>query len=435
MVDAQSAPEDIASDGDNSARFLARVGDELAKSLDYETTLSAAAHQAVPFLADICVVELVGVDGHLEPVAVAHLEPAKEGRLRELAVDSGIESPANAVRALRRRHSILVNDVSEANLRRVAEEEGIPFDTRTAAGIREVGPQAAISSPLMARTDVLGVLSLLRLPSRPPFAASEMPLIEQLARQCAQAVDNARLYQQATEAARVREELLAATSHELRTPVSEIKGFVSTLRRCDVSWDEATRQDFLQEIECQADRLGDLICDLLDMSELAAGGFKLERRRMSPAVLVCDGLKRVRTCLSGSTLSIDSSLGSLPAVYVDPSRVEQAIANLVENASKHAPASPIHITGILANGGARVDLMVEDEGPGIPDEDLARVFDIFYRGASVQRAETPGTGSGLAIVRAIAEAHGGSIRAENRNGGGARFVLSLPIGGPLLPKR
>jgi signal transduction histidine kinase len=347
--------------------------------------------------------------------------------MRELAINSDAESPPVALRAFRTRQPVIVPEMSDTVLYAIAQEEHAPPDGETMAAIREIGPRSVMAMPLVARGRVLGVLSLARLDGAPRFGPQDVPVIQQLARQCALAVDNADLYRQAKEAVRVREEFLATTSHELRTPLSEIKGFVTTLLRADAEWDEATRQDFLHEIDREADRLDALISDLLDMSRLLSGGSQaFQRAATPPAVLVCRGLERVRVRLSNTPLDIDRELGTLPPVWVDAKRIEQVFANLVDNATKYAPGSAIHISGGLADAGRTVELWVEDEGPGIPADDLAHLFDRFYRGRLRERSEVPGTGLGLAIARTIGEGHGGRIRAENRPGGGARFVFSLP---------
>jgi signal transduction histidine kinase len=380
----------------------------------------------VPVLADFCVVDLIGSDGRLRPVAAAHVDAAKETWLRELAL--GDESPATALRAFRTRQPLIVPELSDTVLNAIAREERAPVSPRALTAIRMLRAKSAISMPLVARDRVLGVLSLARLEASPPFGPEDLPLVQQLARQCALAVDNARLYRQAQEAIRVREEFLATTSHELRTPLSEIKGFVTTLLRPDVAWDEPTRQDFLREIDLNADRLDALISDLLDMSRLVSGGSQhFERAPTAPAVLVSRGLDRVHSRLSSARVDIDPGLGTLPSVWVDASRIEQVFANLVENGIKHAPGSEIRISGAVADAGQMVELWVDDDGPGIATDDLAHIFDRFYRGRSPERSDIPGTGLGLAIARTIVEGHGGQIRAENRPRGGARFVLSLPV--------
>jgi signal transduction histidine kinase len=414
--------------------FLLRVGEELANSLDYETTLQSVARQAVPVLADLCVVDLIGSDGRLRPVAAAHVDAVKQTWLRELAL--GDESPATVLRAFRTRQPLIVPEISDTVMNAIARQEHAPVSPRATTAMRVLRIKSAMSMPLVARDRVLGVLSLARLEASAPFSPEDLPLVQQLARQCALAVDNARLYREAQEAVRVREEFLATTSHELRTPLSEIKGFVTTLLRTDVEWDQPTRQDFLREIDNDADRLDALISDLLDMSRLVSGGSQnFERAPTAPAVLVSCGVDRVRGRLFNAVVEIDRGLGTLPAVWVDPRRIEQVFANLVENAIKYAPGSAIRISGAVADAGRMVDLWVEDEGPGIPADDLAHIFDRFYRGWSAERSDAPGTGLGLAIARTIVEGHGGQIRAENRPGGGARFVLSLPAASAALGRR
>jgi signal transduction histidine kinase len=410
---------------DEVLRFLLRAGEELANSLDYETTLQSVAHQAVPVLADLCVVDLIGSDGRLRPVAAAHVEAATEAWLRELAL--GDESPATVLRAFRTRQLLFVPELSEGVLNAISQEEHAPVSPRALSAIRVLRARSAISVPLVARERALGVLSLARIQASPAFVREDLAMVQQLARQCALAVDNARLYRDAQDAVRVREEFLATTSHELRTPVSEIKGFVTTLLRTDVEWDEPTRRDFLREIDSDADRLDALISDLLDMSQLVSSGAQnFNRAPMPPAVLVSCALDRVRGRLGLSPVDIDSGLGTLPAVWVDARRIEQVFANLLENAIKYAPGAAIRISGERADAGRMVDLWVEDEGPGIASDDLAHIFDTFYRGRLPERSDISGTGLGLAIARTIVEGHRGRIRVENRPDGGARFVVSLP---------
>src|SRR5262245_9888430 len=377
---------------EQAATFLVKAGEGLAQSLDYETTLQTVAHVAVPCLTDLGFVEMVGADGRLHPVASAHVDARKETWLHELAVTSGFASPPTAVRALRTRRPVMVAAVSDTVFSKFAQEERVALDPRTIATIHEIGPRSGISMPLISHGRSLGVLSFVRVDGSPPFAPHDLPLLEQLARQCAQAVDTARMYHEATEAARVREELIGTRSHELRTPLSEIKGFVTTLLRTDVEWDSETRTDFLHEIDQEADRLEALIADLLEVSRPANNGHvHFDRGPIQPAVLVRRSLDRVRVRSLNSAVEIDSGLRALPAIWVDARRIEQVIANLVDNAVKYAPGSTIHISGCIADAGANVDVAVEDDGPGIPVGDLDHIFDRFYRGRSHERSEIVGT--------------------------------------------
>ena len=203
---------------------------------------------------------------------------------------------------------------------------------------------------------------------------------------------------------------------------------MSTLRQADVQWDEATRQDFLGEIEREADRLARLIGNLLDISRIESGALEsADRAPTSPRALVMGGLDRVRLLLGQRTVAVDVP-DDLPSLSADSNQLESVFANLLENAAKYTPPeSPLRLSGRRVEGG--VELRVEDEGPGIPPEDLERIFEKFVRGSTV-RSPVPGTGLGLAICRGIVRANGGRIWAENRLTGGACFVVWLPLAPP-----
>jgi K+-sensing histidine kinase KdpD len=283
--------------------------------------------------------------------------------------------------------------------------------------------RSLVCVPIKASAEVVGVFNLIFTVPR-VFNADDKRLVLALAQRAALAITNARLYEQAQEAIQAREEVLAATSHQLRNPLGNIKGFVSTLQRTDVDWDEATRRDFLSDIEREADRLAEFVDDLLDLARIDDAGVHIgTRARAGLNALVRAGLDRVRHMLVGREVHVRIP-DELPAVEVDAARVEHVVANLVENAAKYTPAdTPIRVTGGLI--GDHVELAVEDEGPGIAPEHLDRIFDRFFRGRVA--LNVPGTGLGLAICRAIAQAEGGSIWAENRPSGGARFVVALPL--------
>jgi len=222
------------------------------------------------------------------------------------------------------------------------------------------------------------------------------------------------------------EELLAATAHELRLPLSHIKGFVSSLRRTDITWDEKTRCAFLAEIDLETDRLAELVEALL--ADRAAGGSTTPGRDLactSPAAIVDGALHRIRGVLRDRPLRLDLP-SSLPSVRLDASQMERVLANLIQNAIKYSPASTaIGISARITEDGELV-LSVEDEGPGIPAEDRERIFEPLFRRQTPQQANVPGHGLGLAICQSIVLAHGGRIQVRNRRGGGARFSVFLP---------
>ncbi|MDK1475918.1 DUF4118 domain-containing protein [Streptomyces sp. 549] len=228
---------------------------------------------------------------------------------------------------------------------------------------------------------------------------------------------------------RIRTALLAAVSHDLRTPLAAIKAAVTSLRADDVAWSPEDEADLLEGIEDGADRLDHLVGNLLDMSRLHTG-------TVAPLIREIDLDEVVPKALGGvpeGSVLLDVP-EALPMVAVDPGLLERTVANVVENAVKYSPpgervkvsASALH---------HRVELRVTDRGPGVPDSDKARIFEPFQRYGDVPRGV--GVGLGLAVARGFAEAMGGTLEAEDTPGGGMTMVLTLragPTRPPLAPE-
>ena len=399
--------------------LLSRASEILASSLDYEGTLRQIAWLVVPELADWCAIYLIQADGSARFGALAYANP---GHMHLAQAFERLHPlmPPRAQHVLRSEGSTIRPEINaQAKALVVADRE-------TVDQLQSMGLRSLAQLPMRTRGRTLGVMTLVTLDSASRFGPADLALAQQVADRCAVAIDNATLVGELRQALGVREELLAATSHELRTPLAHIKGFTSSLRQPDVEWDEATRQDFLAEIEREADRLTELIDDLLSMSRLESGAPAQHAREAAAAAdLVTAGLDRVRGLLGVARVDIDAP-PDLPLVTVDAAQLEQVVANLVENAAKYGPAT-VQIRVTVAQVGDELELGVEDDGPGIPEEDLEHVFDKFYRARRTEHSGVPGTGLGLAICRAIVEAHGGRIWAENRPQGGARLLMRLPI--------
>lgn len=217
---------------------------------------------------------------------------------------------------------------------------------------------------------------------------------------------------------------LDSVAHELRLPLSHIKGFVSSLCRTDMEWDPLTRRDFLAEIDHEADRLGRLIEELLEPAH-ATRKAPTRRRRPSvtPRALVLASLDRVRAELGSRAVQIDVA-PRLRSLQLDAPAMERVLANLLQNASKYSPpGSPIGVSASMVDD--TLELRVDDQGPGIPEEDYERIFEPYYRRQST--ATPPGTGLGLAICRSIVTDQGGRIWTGGRPNGGARFTIALPV--------
>jgi signal transduction histidine kinase len=215
---------------------------------------------------------------------------------------------------------------------------------------------------------------------------------------------------------------ISIISHELKTPVALIKGYVSTLRREDANWDRSIVQDSLQVIEEEADRLTGLIENLLDASRLQAGGWKLKMTD----ICMPDLARRVATRFQTQTANhkITTSFSDdFPIILADETRIEQVLSNLVSNALKYAPEGEI-----LISSQVRADVViicVSDEGPGIAPGDIPFIFDRFYRAPEAVRL-TKGAGLGLYLSKTIIEAHNGRIWVDPQEGKGGRICFSLP---------
>ena len=220
----------------------------------------------------------------------------------------------------------------------------------------------------------------------------------------------------------LKSEFVSIISHELKTPVALIKGYVSTLRRDDVEWDCNVMDNSLQVIEEEADRLTGLIEDMLDATRLQMNGMQLKKADINLSQLANRLIERFQVQIGDSQI-INKIPPDLPIVMADESRLEQVLSNLISNAIKYAPQGAIRISGQALPD--QIIICVLDEGPGIAAGDLPHIFDRFYRAKEASR-KTKGAGLGLYLARAIVEAHSGRMWADANTGQGARICFSLP---------
>ncbi|MFF7673562.1 DUF4118 domain-containing protein [Actinacidiphila glaucinigra] len=261
--------------------------------------------------------------------------------------------------------------------------------------------------------------------------ASDRRVLSAFAAQAAGVLDRQRLEDEAArahklaEGNRIRTALLAAVSHDLRTPLAAIKAAVSSLRSDDVAWSEEDEAELLEGIEEGADRLDNLVGNLLDMSRLQTG-------TVTPLIREVDLDEVVPKALRGvpdGSVALDVP-ETLPMVSVDPGLLERSVANIVENAVKYSPAGTQVLVAASALGG-HVDLRVVDRGPGVPDAAKERIFEPFQRYGDAPRGN--GVGLGLAVARGFADAMGATLQPEDTPGGGLTMVLTLPAAPGSVP--
>ncbi|HKJ28329.1 MAG TPA: ATP-binding protein [Anaerolineales bacterium] len=224
------------------------------------------------------------------------------------------------------------------------------------------------------------------------------------------------------EAEELKSTFISVVSHELKTPVALIKGYVGTLRREDASWDQQILEDSLAVIEDEADRLAELIDNLLDATRLEAGVLAINATDLHMPTVVSRVVERFKTQTDKHTFVLDFP-DDFPVILADENRIDQVLYNLVSNAVKYSTnGGEIRLTGSVQPD--EIIICVEDQGQGIAPGDIHHIFDRFYRAESAQR-KTKGAGLGLYLSRAVIEAHGGKIWADPRQNEGARICFSL----------
>ena len=283
--------------------------------------------------------------------------------------------------------------------------------------------------PLSNGEAVVGVLVLLPVNLRRIFLPEQQKLLDTFLQQIAQAITRVRLAEQAKktqldmEAERLRNSLLSSISHDLRTPLATIVGSASTLVEEDKALKAEDKLELNRAIYDEAQRMSTLVNNILDMARLDAGAVVLNKQWYPLDEIIGVVLTRLQKRLAGRPVTVKLPPGT-PMIYVDTVMIEQVLINLLENVLRYTPEkSPVEITGEAS--AFAVEISVADQGPGIPKGFESQLFEKFYRVR--HEAAQSGVGLGLAICRAIIEAHGGSIQAQNRPTGGAVFSFMIPL--------
>ncbi|GAP10149.1 histidine kinase [Bellilinea caldifistulae] len=284
-----------------------------------------------------------------------------------------------------------------------------------------------LALPLATPSQVFGALVFIRFGS-PPYSAEQIKFAHMIARLLSRQIQYEYLKRDHDHLEfqyrvfQVQEDFISTVSHELRTPLGFIKGYTTTLLRTDANWDEKTQREFLSIIDNETDRLQDLIANLLDSAKLQAGQIVMNFQQVRLESLVNDLLTRLALHHPGLVIHTDIEQPLKP-IQADPRRLVQVFENLLTNAEKYAPASPVYITIRSIKNGVKVD--IRDEGPGIPEKYQERIFDRFFR-VPDQQTNVHGSGLGLFICRQIIQAHHGEITLTSKVGEGTTFHIILP---------
>jgi len=284
-----------------------------------------------------------------------------------------------------------------------------------------------LRAPIRSADGVVGEIVLAAEPGTELDDAATR-LLGALTAQLWLAIERARLREEATAAEVLRRTdeaksaLLDAVSHDLRTPLASIMASAGSLRQADVDWTTDERRSFAATIEHEAERLNRIVGNLLNLGRIQAGMLVPDLSWYEPTILIQETLDRLRPVTARHRVRVELPPDELPPVLLDYSEMDQVLTNLVENAVKYSPSgSEIVVSARLAEG--QLNVTVEDAGPGVAAAAIPHLFEPFYRAAGTRRG---GSGLGLAVARGLVEAHGGRIWAENRPGGGARFLFAIP---------
>jgi len=406
---------------ERASAFMAEASGVLNRSLDYEATLEAIGGLVVPRLAEWCFVDLVEADGGFQRAVAAHADPAGAPVARRLLRSyAPSRVPYGVSHALALGKTAAMYDVTSEMIIPMARDE----DHRDA--ILAIGIRSFLSVPMTSGGRTIGVLTLVGTGNRTRFDEREVALAEELAHRAALAIDNARLYREAQEANRVKDEFLANLSHELRTPMTAILGWAHLLQLGDID-EEQTRLG-IDTIRQSGQAQARLIDELLDVSRIVTGKLQL-----NPAPLdLCDVVRAAVAAIRPATeakrqaLVLDLAVEHL-ATSGDAARLQQVFWNLLSNAVKFTPPGGTIRVEVEQPDAGSVRITVSDTGEGIPPAFLPFVFERFKQAATISRGRS-GLGLGLAIARDLVELHGGSIAAESHGEGrGSTFTVTLPV--------
>jgi len=387
LFEAQRRSREQAERANRQTAFLAEASAALGSSLDYEETLRTVAQLAVPQIADWCAVDVVDEHGEVQRLAVSHIDSAQAS-----TAGSAVADVIGFGTALMRPNVIVV--------------------------------------PLTAHRRTFGALTFVYADSARTYSDVDFRFAHDMAYRAALAVENARAYRQVQAANRAKDEFLATLSHELRTPLNAVLGWARMLRGGAVSQEKMARA--FEVVERNALAQLDLVEDLLDLSRVITGKFRLDVQPVSLTATINAAVEAIQPAAAAKGITVKVDAGSDESLISgDEARLQQVIWNLLSNAIKFTLRGG-RVTVTLRRQESQFEIEVSDTGEGIEPAVLPYVFDRFRQGDSGTTRTHQGLGLGLAIVRHIVELHGGRVDvASPGKGQGATFMISLPFVQPV----
>ena len=439
IVDAEGRPVAMVGSGQDiterknaadAQRLLSDASEALANSLDYRKTLATVAHFAVRDVADWCSISIGDESGRYENLATAHRDPERVKWVEEYTRlnPPRFDTPTGVPQVLRTGKPELYPEIDDRMLEAAASTE------QERRVIRELGLYSAMVVPMTARGRVIGAISFISAESRRRYSADDLHFAERLASRAAYAIDNARLFEEATRA-RAEAEManaakatfLASMSHELRTPLNAIAGYAELMELGVLGPVTEKQTEALGRLQRSRRHLSSLVDQVLSFARIEAGKMEFEIVNLP----VNDAITRLADMIApqaaGKQLAYSfDGCGKDIAVRADRDRLDQIMLNLIGNAVKYTPSGG-SITVSVDSDPKTVRIAVSDTGPGIPKDKQQLIFQPFVQLGSSAEATASGVGLGLAISRDLARAMNGDVDVSS-NGKGSVFILTLPRG-------
>ena len=401
-------------------RFLAKAMQALSGSLDATALLATLARLAVPILGDWCIAYALDETGNAHRTALEYANPARADLAKRLLAmpTPPIHQAASYLESLRKGHPLVIPTLQESHLHTFATSP------EHLEAVREIGATSALVVPMRARERLLGIIALFMAESGRSYDGARVTLATTLAERAAGALENARLYEEATAANAAKDQFLAVLSHELRNPLAPVLAGAAVLKR--VAPQEERVQRTVAIIERNVKLQARLINDLLDLSRVKRGKMRLQRVPTLLDNVVQAAVQTQQRDAEEAGLDLQVQLQPGLWVHGDPDRLQQVVMNLLSNAIKFTP-SPGQVRVILEKSDSMARITVSDTGIGISPDLLPQLFGIFQQGEVAGR-RAAGLGIGLSLVKSITELHGGNVRVESDGPGtGSRFTVELPL--------
>lgn len=408
---------------ETQVKFLATACTMLADSLEFEDSLKNITSYTVPEIADGCIIQLFDDDRKLQVRSVVHRNQEKQQILEKLIKSFAAKGiwPVDLSKPIMTSKMLLMTEFSNLDFNKLA----IDLDDQRL--IKQLEISAYVAIPLLIHNRLIGILSFISDESKRRFEESDSDFFESIGLRVALTIENARLYDERQRAIKLREEILAIVSHDLKNPLTAIQLNTQSLTRNQTN-DSFNLSSFAEKIRRSADQMKRMIEDLLDFSKIQSGKLSIQKHIEKPYAVIEIAFEMMKAQAEEKGLKFTFSASpELPDILCDKERIVQALANLVGNAIKFTDkGGRIHMS--VEESQSDVRFSVTDTGIGISKENLPKIFNRYWQAQrSKGEGGSPGAGLGLSITNGIIEAHDGKIWVESQLGNGSTFYFQLPI--------